>query len=62
VLTTTTNKINTDLDSIKSNLQQQNITTQTELQRAQANDAEIQTQLAQRVNELQSALTNKKDK
>ena len=62
VLTTTTNKINTDLDSIKSNLQQQNITTQTELQRTQANDAEIQTQLTQRVNELQSALANKKDK
>ena len=62
VLTTTTNKINTDIDSIKSNLQKQNITTQTELQRAQANDAVIQTQLAQKVNELQAALANKKDK
>ena len=62
VLTTTTNKINTDIDSIKSNLQKQNLLTQTEIQAAQANDEVIQTQLAQRVNELQTALANKKDR
>lgn len=62
VLTTTTNKINTDIDSIKSDLQKQNLLTQTEIQAAQANDEVIQTQLAQRVNELQTALANKKDR
>ncbi len=62
VLTTTTNKINTDIDSIKADLQKQNLTTQTELQRPQSNDMQVQTQLVQKVNELQSALANKKDK
>ena len=62
VLTTTTNKINTDIDSIKSDLQKQNLLTQTEIQAAQANDEVIQAQLAQRVNELQTALANKKDR
>jgi hypothetical protein len=61
-LNVTANKVNTDIDSIKSDLQKQNVVAQNTLEAAQANDTAIQSQLSQRVNELQAALVNKKDK
>ena len=61
-LNVTTNKVNTDIDAIKSDLQKQNVVAQNTLQAAQANDAQVQSQLLQKVKELQTALANKKDK
>ena len=61
-LNVTTNKVNTDIDAIKSDLQKQNVVAQNTLQAAQANDAQVQSQLLQKVKELQTALATKKDK
>ena len=61
-LNTTTNKVNTDIDAIKSDLQKQNVVAQNTLQAAQANDAQVQSQLLQKVKELQTTLATKKDK
>ena len=61
-LNVTTNKVNTDIDAIKSDLQKQNVVAQNTLQAAQANDAQVQSQLLQKVKELQTTLATKKDK
>jgi hypothetical protein len=61
-LNVTTNKVNTNIAAIKSDLEKQNLVTQTTIQAAKANDERIQSQLSQTVKELQTALANKKDK
>ena len=62
VLTTTTNKINTDIDSIKSDLVKESAEAERRIEVAQSGDALIQSQLSQTIKELQTALVNKKDK
>lgn len=57
-----TNKINTDIEGVKSDLQKQNQEVQNKISKAQSTDVEIQATLTTRISELQAALENKKDK
>ena len=61
-LNITTNKINTDIDSIKSDLVKESAEAERRIEVAQSGDALIQSQLSQTIKELQTALVNKKDK
>ena len=61
-LNITTNKINTDIDSIKSDLVKESAEAERRIEVAQSGDTLIQSQLSQTIKELQTALANKKDK
>lgn len=56
-LVSTTNKITTDINIIKSDLEKQNIETQTTIAAAQANDAQVQSNLIKEIAELQNKLS-----